>query len=115
MDLVPLDGVEGLPYFDAQATLDGVTYTLSFRWNVRAQAWYLDIWDELGTTLYEAGVRLVANYPLCAYFSGRQPAGNLVAVDTSGQGIDPGLNDLGGPSARVQLYYLTTAEAALLG
>jgi hypothetical protein len=115
MDLVPLDGVEGLTYFDAQAPLDGVTYTLSFRWNVRASGWYLDIWDETGTVLYVAGVRVVANYPLCAYFTGRQPPGHLVFVDTSGQGLDPGLSDLGSASARVQLYYLTAAELAQLG
>lgn len=115
MDLIPLDAAAGLPYFDLQARLDDVTYTLSVRWNVRAAAWYLDIWDEQGVTLFAAGVRLVVNYPLCNYLTGRQPPGALVAVDTSGQGIDPGLGDLGGSSARVQLYYATAVELAALG
>lgn len=117
MDLVPLDAAAGLPYFEAKALLDGVIYTLVFRWNVRASAWYLDIWDEQGDqgTLFAAGVRVVCNYPLCAYFTGRQPPGHLVAVDTSGQGLDPGIDDIGGPTARVRLYYMTAAEVAELG
>jgi hypothetical protein len=115
MDLIPLDAAAGLPYFDLQAPLDGVTYTFSFRWNVRASAWFLDIWDEQGVTLFAAGVRVVVNYPLCAYFTGRKPPGHLIAVDTSGRGLDPGIDDIGGSDARVKIYYMTSAELALLG
>lgn len=115
MDLIPLDGVENLTFFSALAPLDGATYTLNLRWNERATAWFINLTDETDQIQLCGDVRVVVNYPLYAASTGRQPAGLLVFVDTSGQGLDPGLNDFGGPSARVQLYYITSAELALIG
>ncbi len=43
--------------------------------------------------------------------NGRSPPGLLMAYDTSGEGIDPGLTDLG---QRVQLIYYTVADVAAL-
>jgi hypothetical protein len=96
-----------LPFYDLQVPLDGVTYTLEFRRNVRVGAWFMNGYDITGTVLYFAGVKLVADFPLAAYNTARQPAGFFIAKDTSGQGIDPGINDLG---VRVQLVYVTVAE-----
>lgn len=117
MDLIPLNSARSpsgdpLPYFDLQVPLDGVTYTIEFRWNKRNQAWYLNLWDESEQTLYLAGQRLVAMYPLGAWVTGRQPPGVLYVLDTSGLGDDPGLGDLG---VRHQLYYITAADLAPLG
>lgn len=106
--VVPLRN--GLPFFDVQAQLDGVTYTLELRWNVRATAWFLNVLDEAEQNVFLAGLKLVANFPLAAYVTGRSPPGALVCVDTSGQGADPGLNDLG---ARHQLLYYSKAELGL--
>lgn len=116
MMLIPLQVARSasgdpLPYFELQVTLDGVTYTLEMRWNVRGLAFFLNVWDEQGQTLYLAGVRLVANYPLGNWITGRQPPGALIIVDTSGLGVSPGLGDLG---VRHQLYYATAAELAAL-
>lgn len=102
--------VPGDAFFDLQAVLDGVTYTLQFRWNVRLEAWFMDILDEQGVTMLLAGLRLVANWPLGAYNTGRQPPGAFVAFDTSGEGLDPGLDDLGD---RVQLKYFTAEDLGL--
>jgi hypothetical protein len=96
-------------FFDVQATLDGATYTLEFRWNVRLGAWFLAILDETGSTPIQTGIRLVANWRLGSANVALQPPGSLFAHDTSGQGLDPGFEDLG---TRVQLVYLTAAEMA---
>lgn len=102
---IPID--VGDPFFDVQVTLEDVTYTLQFRWNVREEAWYMHILDAEGTTVLHAGLKLVADWPLATYTTERQPPGILVARDTSGEGRDPGLDDLGD---RVQLVYYTLAE-----
>jgi hypothetical protein len=99
-----------LPFFDLQTELEGVTYTLQFRWNVRASRWFLDVLDAEGAKVLVASVKLVADYPLAIYRSDRQPRGCFFAADTGGGGVDPGINDLG---KRVQLYYLTAAELGI--
>lgn len=92
-------------FFDQQVTLDGVTYTLEFRWNERLGAWFMAVLDIEGTTAHQVGLRLVVDWPLGLYHQGRQPSGVFIAIDTGapvGQGIDPGFDDLG---SRVQLHY----------
>jgi len=101
---------DDLPFFDLQVTLESVTYTLEFRWNVRAGKWFMSVLDETSNTVLQAAAKVVANWPLFAYVTGRQPAGAFLAFDTTGAGLDPGLNDLGN---RVQLIYFTTAELGL--
>ncbi len=107
---IPLSEGAPLPNFDMQAPLDGVTYTLQVRWNVRAGAWYLDVLDEAGENVLLAGVKLVVNWPLGAYSTGRQPPGVFTVVDTGGQGADP---DLAGLGVRWTLLYFTAAEMGL--
>jgi hypothetical protein len=97
-------------FYDLQVNLEDVTYTLQFRWNVRLGAWFMSIFDEQGTTPILVGLRLVADWPLGAYNTGRNPPGVFVAHDTSSQGIDPGVDDLG---SRVQLVYFSSTELGL--
>jgi hypothetical protein len=99
------DGVT--PFFDVQVTLEDVTYTLELRWNVRSSAWYMNVLDAEGVTMLQAGIKLVADWMLASYSVGAQPPGAFVARDTSGQGIDPTLEDLG---TRVQLLYFSTED-----
>lgn len=96
-----------LSYFDLQIALEAVNYTLLFRWNLRESSWYMDIYDEQGVTLIVAGLKLVADSLLGIVRTGRKPPGAFIALDTSGLGVDPGLNDLG---VRVKLLYYTLAE-----
>jgi hypothetical protein len=87
--------------------LDGVTFGFTFNWNERAGAWFFSIADVNGVPLL-SGRRVVVNFPLLARFRDpRLPAGDLEAVDTSGEKLDPGLADLG---ARVRLLYMPIAE-----
>lgn len=107
---IPLSEGAPLPNFDMQAALEGVTYTLSFRWNVRWNAWYLDVLDEAGDNYIVAGIKLVADWPLSTYTVDRQPPGAFITVDSTGQGVDAALTDLG---VRVSLLYFTAAELGL--
>ena len=97
-------------HFDMQAVLDGVTYTLEFRWNVRLGAWFMNVLDADGEEARLLGLRLVADYPLAANIADRTPPGVFLALDTGaavGSGEDPGFDDLG---SRVQLMYIPKAE-----
>lgn len=99
-----------LPYYDLQIALDSVTYTLNFRWNVRLGAWFMGVLDLEGINWILAPARVVVDIPLFQWITGRMPPGAFVAIDTTGSGIDPGLNELG---SRVQLVYYARSELGL--
>lgn len=89
-------------HYDLEIDLDDVIYTLLFQWNHRGQSWFLSI-SKLDGTPVVSGVRVVADTPLLRYCSHPdKPKGELVALDTSGAGQDPGLTDFG---SRVLLMY----------
>ena len=96
-----------LAYFTLQVPLEGVNYTLQFVWNLRESSWYMDVLDETGAIMIIGGMRLVADSLLGITRTGRQPQGAFIALDTTGEGVDPGLDDLG---VRVKLLYYTLAE-----
>jgi hypothetical protein len=102
--------VDGPAFFDLQATLDDVTYTLEFRWNVRLGAWFMNVLDAEGVEPSLLGVRLVVDFPLTQNIVDRAPPGFFLALDTGsaeGEGQDPGFDDLGN---RVQLWYVPEEE-----
>jgi len=102
--------------------LDGVAYTLRFRWNESgmhgevdgteaAGHWEMRVLDETGEVIVAGDQRVGVTLPeYAAYVTNRRPPGAFVFVDTSGRNLDPGRNDLG---SRVQLLYLTAAELGL--
>lgn len=95
-----------LPFWDMRVPLDGVTYTLEFRLNVREEKWYLRILDEDGTTVILGGQKIVAYYPVNPFRADRKPPGALSFVSPSGE--DPGPDDLGD----FVLLYVSEAELA---
>lgn len=107
--IVPLRG--DLPFFDLQITLDDVNYTLEFRWNERAEAWFFSILDETGETPYAEGLRVVVAWPMLAFSAERVPPGVLVFIDTAG-GVEDIVRqeELGD---RVELWYFTRDELGL--
>lgn len=111
--LIPIIREAGdIAFFDLQITLDEITYTLAFRWNVRLEAWFMTVLDFEGVTPLTPDIRLVVDYPLTQYISDRQPTGIFFAVDTEGvlgEGGDPGFDDLGN---RVQMHYVPLSELA---
>lgn len=95
------------PHFQVQMELEGVSYTLTFRWNERDTAWYLTLGDGEGVELVTS--KVVIDLPLFGRrrsVAGRPP-GTFVAVDTTGAGRDAGYEDLGD---RVQLLYFDASE-----
>ena len=96
-----------VPHFTFTAELEGVQYGFDFRWNERAQAWFLALFDGEGDALAH-GIRVRAGSPLTHLIvDARKPPGAFAVVDTSGQGRHPGLADLG---TRVLIYYVPSAE-----
>lgn len=86
-----------------RTALDGVEYVLQFDWNDRQKRWSFSLADQDEVPIV-SGVTLVADWPLLSLVTdARRPLGELVAWDTSGAGLDPGLADLGD---RVQFTYV---------
>lgn len=95
------------PDYTQRTILDGVEYILAFRWNGRAAKWFFSLYDQSGDPIVE-GVKVVADFPLLRPVSDtRKPPGDLIALDTTGEGRDPGLGELGD---RVILTYLDSTE-----
>lgn len=92
----------------ARVPLDDEYFVLTFRWNHRAQRWYMDVADTTGV-MVASGLAVCADTPLTAHLAGydRMPRGILVAVDGTDSGIDPGLEELG---QRVKIVYLEEAD-----
>lgn len=114
------------PWFEFATELEGVTYTFTFRWNDRQEAWSMDIGDGEGNLL-AAGIKVVVDVPLL--FTLRLlpglPPGELMVIDTQGSQVakiglivlgtdlvhseDPGLADLG---RRHTIVYLDSTDLA---
>lgn len=93
----------GDPFFTMSTTLDGKDYIFGFQYQVREDRWYLTLMDQ-GGNLIVAGLKVLADWPLwrARQFNPAVPPGMLFALDKSGKGDPPGLNDLG---TRVILVY----------
>lgn len=97
----------GNPHFTVQVQLDNATFNLEVRWNQRSTTWYLHLNDAQGNPIL-MGRKICLGMPIWIRFrNAALPIGQLAAIDTSGQDIEPGINDLGG---RVQLVYTPAAE-----
>ena len=57
LQVIPCD--PALPFWTQTTTLDGVPYLLTFRYNIREDAYYLSISSADGATDYVLGMKLV--------------------------------------------------------
>ena len=88
--------------YDMVVGLDGVSFILGFIWNYREEAWFMSVLAADETPI-ASGVRIVVDELLLEQVRGTlKPAGDLIAVDTTGAQVDPGIDDLG---ANVLLFY----------
>jgi len=94
-----------------RTALDGVDFTLTFRWSQRDGHWLMDLADAEGVAI-RSGLTLATSIPLLrGIVDTRRPAGELIVVDSTGASdLDPGFSDLG---SRFVLMYVTAAEMAL--
>lgn len=98
-------------WYSRTFTLGETDYVLTFGWNARFGAWFLDVADAAGVVLV-ASIRLLPSIPLLARFTDPTlPSGLLFVTDSSGSAVEPGLTDLG-VGARCQLHFFTFAELA---
>lgn len=83
--------------------LEGTVYTFETRWNTRASAWFMTVADSDGVVISGAK-KIVCSWPLFGWreTDTRMFPGLLYAYDTSGQGLDPTIDDLG---SRVIVLY----------
>lgn len=93
------------PFYEQVCSLDGVDYTLRFRWSQRESRWYLDIPGVL------EGVKIVANFGLLGGHvpGAARPPGEILAFAPEGDDAPPGLEELGA-GKRVVLLYLEESD-----
>lgn len=98
-------------FFSSSYDLDGTTYRLTFRWNVREEAWYMDI-ATFDDTLIAGGLKMVTNQDISRRFRAKgAPKGAIFILGESIYADKPGRNDLG---KRVKILYLDEAEVNYL-
>lgn len=94
-----------------RVTLDGREYVLTLKWLQRVEKWSVSLADQDEVPIL-SGVKLVADYPLltlCRH-DARCPPGELLASDSSRQGLDPHFADISGDAPRVTLMYVPESE-----
>lgn len=90
------------PAFTVTVDLVGALFDISFRWNGRAEAWFMGFGPTGGAELVSNVVVRVGGLLLPILLSGF-PLGTFFALDTSRSDLDPGREDLG---ARVRVYFM---------
>lgn len=93
--------------FSQVTTLSGQDFVLTFQWNSREGAWYLDVADQDEVPIVTSR-KITVEFPIVTRCKDpRRPLGILMAIDRSGKQQDPGFDDLG---QRVQLIYIEPGD-----
>lgn len=93
---------EPYPNTTQQCDLDGVTYSLRFRWSARGACWHMDI-RTLDDEPVLLSARLVTSYPLLwRSLNPHRPPGDLMLLDMTGRDENATLEGFG---TRFRLYY----------
>lgn len=104
---------QDMPHYVETVELDGTVYGLEFYWNARAGGWFLTLWNAQLTAPLLSGRRLVLGAQLLGrYRNAALPPGDLLVVDMTGDGVEPGLKDLG---LRAKLVYYGADDLAAIG
>jgi hypothetical protein len=107
---------KNIPSIKQGQTLDGTDYTFRFQWNMRS-GWYIGLADSSDTPIFSPRKLVVGvNFLDSVRFDARTPPGDLIAVDVTGQSVDPGYLDLASGASfddlqgRVIVVYRPVAE-----
>lgn len=112
MSVLEIPSGSEFPDYTERVELDGEVYQLRFRWNTRAECWFLDIADDAGAPLVY-GRRLSVDAAIIhqvRHRVGMMP-GELLPFDTTPRQLDATIEDLG---TRVVVLYLDAAEVSAL-
>lgn len=95
MALIEIPTRSDLKAHEFQIELDGVVYTLGFRYNERMGRWIMDIASATGAEVLN-GIVLLTNVPLTDdYVIDGLPPGRFICEDRTGSNKDAGQEDLG--------------------
>lgn len=105
--LLPI--VQDSARFSVATELNDATWVFEFRWNARGAQWVMSVSDGDGNPV-ASGIPVVLGLPL---LRGRVKGlgGEIMALDTSGQGVDAAFEDLG---RRVVLVHFNAADVGLV-
>ena len=93
--------------YEFSIELELLVYRFRMQFNGRDQSWFFDLLDEEGNP-FRQGKKVVTNFPLLRLLSAEgRPPGELYAIDTTGENIRAGLEDLG---SQVILVYFPEVE-----
>ena len=108
MSIVEIQVHAELPNHSLVVSLDDTDYRMTLWWNTRDARWFLSVALADGTALV-SGVAVVVDYQLLQRFASVDlPPGMLLAVDTTGNGVEISQqSDLGD---RVRLTYIPQAD-----
>lgn len=111
MLIIPIE--PGVPFQSFLITLADNQYTLSFRWNGRAEIWSMDVLTPQETPI-AFGLKLLGGAIIgsTAVFNTEFPDGTFVLFDTTETNTDPDLDSLG---STVELIFVGLAEIDLTG
>jgi hypothetical protein len=99
---------DGTQRYAIRCQLGARYYTLEIRWNARDSSWGFVLSNAAGDELVSK--KIVVGQMLTIHeVDERLPIGELLAIDTSGQDLDPGLTDFG---TRVLLTFTDAADFA---
>lgn len=94
-------------YQEAEFQLDGETFRLLSRYNARVDSWFFSLYDADGTAIHTGRRVTVGNFVFPWLVSESRPGGQLMAIDSQAEDVDPGHADLG---TRVDVYYFDRDE-----
>ncbi len=87
--------------------LEGSVFGFDFAFNDRDRSWFFTLSREDGTVL-RSGIKVVTNFPLLRTITAEgRPLGEIMAIDTTGEDLRAGLEDLGD---QVSLVYFESSE-----
>lgn len=96
------------PAYVFTTQLGDAKFTFDVKFNDRSGVWTADIYDAVSKLLIVSSLALVLGQDLLEPYNFGM--GSLFCVDTSGQGLDAGPDELG---ARVKVYWASQDEVTL--
>ena len=91
--IIPTRSDLGAYFF--QIELDRIVFTLRFQFNDREGFWYFDLIGA-DAQVIRGSIKVVSNFPLLRLITDlARPPGEIIALDTTGQGIEATLESLG--------------------
>ncbi|KKN04670.1 hypothetical protein LCGC14_1095030 [marine sediment metagenome] len=86
---------EGLGNFRFQVELESVVFTFVFEFNEREDAWYFDLLQANGTSIRRS-FKVTTGFPWLRQVASRpRPNGDLIALDSTQQGLEADFDTLG--------------------